>query len=271
MTHSRVITVGKNQLISAALLTFLMHGHTVTAQQSTAASGDAKAAGQAETRSVSASQEASVNAALKDSLDSKHARVGQQVAAVTRQKAKVGDAVVPKGTTLLGHVTSVSEHSRDNANGSVSMLFDQARLKDGTMLPIHAAIRGLAPSATAAAQANDDMSTPMGGASAGAGAGMSGGRSGGERSGLVGGTVSGATNMVGSATNTAVGPVDSSANVAGRTVANTNYGVMAGLSTVPGINLTTSSDTSTSGTISAPGRNVHLDSGTQMTLAVSAR
>ena len=254
--------------LPVAILALFAQGSTTNAQQPTAVNANAQAAGQTTVQSATSSQETAVNAELKNSLDSRHTRVGQQVTAVTRHKATVGSTILPKGTTLLGHVTEVSEHSKDNANGSISMLFDQARLKDGTALPIHATIRSLAPSATSlAAQSDDDtdMSTPV----AGGNIGVSG-RSGGGR-GLIGGTVGGATNAVGYTTNTAAGAVNSTTHVATQAVAGTENGLASGISNLPGVNLTTSNSASASGTVSAPGKNVHLDSGTQMTLGLSVQ
>lgn len=205
-----------------------------------------------------------VQAALKTPIDSRHAKVGQEVTAVTRGDADLGGTRLPKGTTLVGHVTDVAAKGGSNANGSVSMVFDQARLKNGNSVPVHAVLRGIAPAADMQASASDDMMTPAGAASTSGGASVRGG-------GLLGGAAGATRGTLGTVTGTAGSVTGAAVNTVGKT-AHTVAGTAAqGLSSVPGISLTAGADAATSGTLTGAGQNVHLDSGTQLTLGLAAR
>jgi len=214
-----------------------------------------------------ASAEQTVNAELRSAVDSKHAKAGDQVTAVTRQQSALGGTRLPKGTMLIGHVTDVRAHSKSNAEGTVSMVFDQARLKNGTTVPIHTTIRSLAPSAAAQGMAGDDMDMGATAMAPGAGAGMQ--SSGAVRGG--GGLLGGARSTVGGVTNTTGAMVGSTVRGVGETTGAVANTAVRGASGIPGVTLSADAGANTSGTVSAPGHDVHLENGTQMTLGVSSR
>ena len=231
-----------------------------------------------------------VKGELVGKLDSKSARVGQQVVVKTNEKMSTVDGtVIPKGSRLIGHVTQVQAHESSHQDSSMGIEFDQAEIKNGQNVAIHSVIESIAPPANAAAAAsmdNDDsFGAPVGGGRAGSGAmgggGMGGGRSGG---GLVGGTVGSATsatgNMgsgLGSTTRSAVGATgdlagDATARVGDnvRGAATTTESLGAHATAIPGVMLAGDASGSASGMLSAANKNIHLDSGTQMVLGVSA-
>jgi len=291
-----------------------------TAQQSTAvsaASGQLNAAGSASgsanasagpgaaqisgsaSGSASASEEMRpVNAELVGKLDSKSAKVGDQVVMKTTESMKAADGtVIPKGTRLVGHVTSVSAHGKGSADSVMAIQFDRAELKGGTNMAIRSEIRSVAPPAGAAIssgmQSDDSLSGPVGGGMGGGARAMGGGggRLGG--GGLVGGgAVGGVTNSaVGGVANTtgragaglgavagdgagatdhAVGQVAAGAGGRDGLAANAAGGAAAHATGVSGVMLAGDASGKLAGTLSAANRNVHLDSGTQMLLGVSA-
>lgn len=82
-----------------------------------------------------------VDAQLKSKLDTQHAKVGDAVAAQTTAAIKEdGRTVLPKGTKLTGHVTSVTAAESKKSPSRIGVLFDQATLKNGATMPVHFAI-----------------------------------------------------------------------------------------------------------------------------------
>jgi len=242
-------------------------------------------------------QMSQVNGELVSKLDSKSAKVGDEVVVKTTEKATTAEGtVIPKGSRLIGHVTNVQAHGSGSEDSSLGIAFDRAELRGGQSMAIHSTIQSLAPAAnmasSAAAGDDMDMSAPMGGASGGGG--IRGG--GAVRSG--GGLVGGATGAVGSAvhsTGNTVGAASSgvastegqlvhtvgaagrasgnAAAAAGNGVQGTASGtgsLAAHATAVPGVMLAGDASGATSGTLSAARHNVHLDSGTQVILGVSA-
>jgi hypothetical protein len=244
-----------------------------------------------------------VSGELRGKLDAKSARPGDQVIVKTTQKTMLADGTeIPKGTRLVGHVTEAQEHAKGHAESQIGIAFDRAELKGGRSIPIHSAIRSIAPAPSAmASMANNDDLGAGGGGMAGGGRGMVGGGSR-EGGGLLGGggaAVGGVAPMAGRVG----GGLDSTAGVgagaAGSTLGATSgatgsaTGRVAGNATgevgqgmhgaagatsdfathataVPGVMLGGDITGSASGVLSAANRNVHLDSGTQMVLGVAA-
>ncbi|NUQ28052.1 MAG: hypothetical protein HOQ35_06005 [Acidobacteriaceae bacterium] len=235
-------------------------------------------------------QATNLDAELKSSLDSKKAKQGDQVTAVTKSAAVLNNGTtLPKGTTLIGHVTDAAAYTKQAGTGSVTFLFDQAKTKEGNTIPIYAVVRDLKPSLMSQYQmsqtggnADPGMAAPApapdpsgGGGAAPSAGGVVGNTVGGVRGATTdtvnrtGQTVGGATNTVGGAANRAGETVGSTAGqVSGAGTVGANGAVQTA---IPGVMLSGSADTSNSGTVAASGQNVHVDSGSQMTLAVAAR
>ena len=73
----------------------------------------------------------SVNASLKTYLNSKNAKPGQSVVATLETPAIIGALNLPKGSTLTGHVVAVTKHTKETPNGSLTIVFEQAKPKKG--------------------------------------------------------------------------------------------------------------------------------------------
>jgi hypothetical protein len=279
--------VHSNQSANAA--SSVNHGRADASASSSAGGSAGTHVGSASASSISSAAGSAdmrpVTGELEGKLDSKTAKTGDQVVVKTSQKIKTADGfVIPKGSRLVGHVTEVQAHSKQQAKSSMALEFDRVELRGGRSMAIRSAIESVSPSPSAIAAASMDndeaLETPMvGGAVAGGAAG--GGRLGG---GLVGGAVGGAamtTGNVGSGISSAAGStMRATGDVSGAAAGNLGRGVSGAASGasfvgtratgIQGVMLSGSAASSTSGTLSAANRNVHLDSGTQMVLGIAA-
>ena len=241
-----------------------------------------------------------VNGELLGKLDSKNAKVGQQVVVKTTQAFRTANGVVlPKGTHLLGRVTSVHPHRSKKDDGDLGLQFDRALLKGGRTIPIHSVIESVAPSPSMLALSgagNDSMfaDAPMGGGmmtgGAMGGGGLVGGRGIGGGGTLAGGAgaltsaparavntsamgngsgfASAGRNTLGGAGNLGSNISGSANNLRGSAAGN---GLMAPRATaIPGVMLAGDATGMASGTLTAARNNVHLASGTQMVLGIAA-
>jgi|SRR5579859_1946091 len=206
-----------------------------------------------------------VQAELVKPVDAKKCKVGDEVLAKTTHDVKSeGHVVIPKGSKLVGHVTEVKAHSKEQSTSELGIAFDHAILKNGAEMPMALGIQAIGRSqASAAAMTDDTMAAGSTGAMGSSGARASGG----------GGVMGGVRSTAGTAVNTVDNTVGAAANTAGAaggavsgSLSTNSQGVVG----MPGLSL--SSQTSTSGNasvISSQGSNVHLDSGTEMILRVN--
>lgn len=231
-----------------------------------------------------------VDAELTSKLDSKNAALGQEVSARTKATAKLADGTtLPRGTRLVGHVTAVQAHSKDQPYASLAITFDHAELKGGQSVTLRTVIRSVAPPAPTAS-VPDSMMADQEAAVAGPGGQLGGSASTGSRGalGLGGGGVAGGvrgvgqtTSSVGQAAGTTLGGssagaggiVDGAANPEAGVVRQAGDSVSAAprATALPGVMLANSADANVSGTLMASGRNISLDSGTQISLGVIVR
>src|SRR5690348_9167839 len=102
-----------------------------------------------------------VNAKLKSKLDTRHAQVGDKVTAVTTSDVKEhGVKVLPKGSTLTGHVTEVTRAESSKSPSRIGVLFDQAVTQRGQVVPLRAGIASVLTSSSTA-MAGPDMPATM--------------------------------------------------------------------------------------------------------------
>jgi hypothetical protein len=236
-----------------------------TASQETSASA-AKSGAQA----ASALQAGStVQAQLEKPVDARKNKVGDEVVAKTTHDVKSnGQVVIPKGSKLIGHVTEVKAHSKDEATSAVGIAFDHAVLKNGGEMPLAMSIQAIGRSQASAAAMEDSGMPGNAGAMGSAGARSSGG--GGGLVGGVGSTAGGVVNTAGNAAGGAVNTAGAAAGSAGGAVSGSLSSTSQGVVGMPGLSLATDTSTATHGSIvSANGSNVHLDSGTEMVLRVN--
>jgi len=233
----------------------------------------------------SAAEASSVSAALTKSIDTKNAHVGDQVFAKTTSAAVLTDGTrLPKGTKLVGQVTDVKAKSSADKTSHLAFSLDRAILHDGREIPVHTTLTSLAAPA-AALNPTDDLSAASGPVGGGAPAG--GRASGG--GGLGGGLVGGATQAAGGAGNLVGGTtrgIESAANGAVQTVAATEAnganaaGNLTGgvnstsnlqpIANMPGVTFSNAASQGTTASLSAASRNINLESGSQLTLDLSA-
>jgi hypothetical protein len=289
------LSAGAQTATSTSTSTLTGPNHTQVAQSSaTTASRSGlnaanEAAAQSGKMSARTAQATNIQAELTKHIDSKHAKVGDAVFAKTTSTARLADGTkLPKGTKLLGHVTEVSRESGKDKESSLAFGFDHAVLRGGREVPIHAVMRSLTVPRplTADADSGFGADSGLGGQPMGGGA-MRGGAIGG--GGLLGGASQGGANLAGgaegglamathNAAGTTAGMVNANAGGGMRGLGATTNGAMgsgAGATMMPvgnlrGVTFDGSGNTGSSAMLEGRGRNISLESGSQMTLGVSA-
>lgn len=207
-----------------------------SSQTVASASESASAAAKAGRASASAAQATAVSAELTKTLDTKHARVGDEVLAKTTSKATLADGTrLPRGTRLIGQVTEVQAKSHASHDAHLGFVFDRAVLKNGRQIPVDVAVRSLSTPAplAASAAASDDMMASGGGAMAPAGSGVGGSGLIGGTAGVVRGTAGGAGGLAAgtpSALDATAGEAMNSGGRIGRNAPTLNSSSNAGLS-----------------------------------------
>jgi len=255
----------------------------------TQASGNAagQTATQADSAGTSFAQNSNVSAQLTKKIDTKNAKVGDEVLAKTTSNAQLTDGTkVPKGTKLMGQVTEVQAKQGAEKSSHLAFAMNKAILHDGREVPMHAMLTSVAPPMESTMTA-DDLGTSAGPISGSGGVSGGGRASGG--GGLLGGAgrstggvVSSAGSMVGNTTN-GIGSMTSSALRTTEGVGASGMGAVANAGStaatrldhvavpnMPGVMLSSATDSTSSGSLDAQGRNIALESGTQMTMQVAA-
>ncbi len=188
-----------------------------------------------------------VQAELLKPLDARKNKPGDEVLAKTIFDVRSeGRIVIPRGSKLIGHVTEVKEHSKQQADAQLGIAFDHALLKDGTQIPLALTIQAVTrPRANLATTEDDPLDASVGGP---AGAHRS------RRGGLVSGAESTVGDVIDSAGN-ATGAVSDSTTAAASLP---RLSVSAQASAAAGASV-----------ISSKNSNLHLDSGTELMMKVS--
>jgi hypothetical protein len=230
-----------------------------------------------------------INATLSKPVDASKNKPGDEVTATAAEDIKSnGQVVIPRGSKLMGHVTSArprgskGESSSDGASAAGSatgqaasqlgIVFDKAVLKDGREVPLGAAVQALAAGDAAAEGGMHEGSGALSGAGSVAGSGRAagGGLLGGATE-AVGGVARGTADVatgVGSKVGATAGTLQGSAgavgglNAAGR-LASDSRGVFG----MKGLELSSVNSGAAEGSlITSTTRNVRLDRGTRMLL-----
>jgi hypothetical protein len=87
-----------------------------------------------------------VETKLDQTLDTGFTREGDKISAVLQADATLNATKFPKGTKLTGTVVKSVKQDKQHPNAGLVLLFDTAVLKDGSKMPVRAAIVSLAPS-----------------------------------------------------------------------------------------------------------------------------
>ena len=203
-----------------------------------------------------------VHARLQNTLDARHAKVGDEVILKTIQPIKQnGETIVPKGSTLVGRITEVTARQSNKGNSRLGIVFDRLEGKD-ISTAIDASIVSMTNEA-ATAPVPDAFepamapTSPSSSGSRGSGGGLLG-------SGGAGGLLGGAGNSAGGLLNTATSTVG--------TVTNPVLGTATGAagtvgSTINGIQITNS--LSGSAVLSSGNKNVRVEKGTTFHLNIA--
>jgi len=279
---SQQTDLSARQSASSSTVGYHVNESSSTAVYAQRSQSSAAMNGAANESAVKSEEMRPVNTELVGKLDTKSAKVGDRVAVKTTETTKTADGtVIPKGTRLVGHVTSVQPHGAGSANSQMAIQFDRAELKSGQGMAIHSEIRSVSPpaSATMADTSGDEAfgGPRIGGGSMGGNARISGGgravlsgatgTEGRLGTGVVS-TANGNLHESSHAVATAVGTVNHANPIAGA-AGNTSTRGAVRATGVHGVMLAGGSAEGTSGTLSATKQNVHLESGTQMVLGVS--
>lgn len=232
--------------------------------------------------SLSATKATSFGAELTHRIDSKNAKVGDEVIARTTSTAQLaGGEKLPKGTKLIGKVTEVRPKSSANHDGHLAFAFDRAILHNGREIPIHAALDSISAPANLAAMASgsDDFGAGAGPVAVSGGGRASGGLLGGgaaPASGLLGGAASAvasapaqAMNTTGAAVRTTGAVAHQAAHQTAGVVSQTAGATFGAVSYLPGV--TASSTASSTTILDAHGSNVDLSSGTQLMMTAAVQ
>jgi len=103
------------------------------------------AAGQAAASQPQTTGHAAIPVLLSKSLDAKKLKVGEEVTAKTSVTLQGGGLVIPKGSKVIGHVTSVQLRSKGDPQTSIGLAFDKVELPDEKELLIHGLVRAVGP------------------------------------------------------------------------------------------------------------------------------
>jgi hypothetical protein len=247
-----------------------------------------------------------MNATLSHPVDAKKNKPGDEVTAKTTEAVKSdGKVIIPKGSTLKGHVTQAAARDAANSQSALGITFDRVVMSGGREMPVNFTIQAISAAETMASTSSSFGDSAIGSGSSMAGSSMSGGSMGGGSTGggrssgggllggvgsTAGGAVGTTTGVAGNVGGAANGTVNSATNVtsnAGGAVTGTTRGATGGLNSagqltsnsqgvfgMQGLNLqsATAGSTNTQGTlITSTDRNVHLDSGTRMLLAAQGQ
>jgi len=193
-------------------------------------------------------QAASVTAELTKGVDTKRAKVGDEINAKTTNEAKLPDGnVLPKGTKLVGNVVEVTSKSKEQKNSRLVIVLNRAVTKDGHDMPIRAAVT----SVTAPAP-QQSMDLPSGGGAAPTGNG-------------------GADNSGGASVPARSAPTVSSDTAnqtdSGATLKSASDHVPVG--NLPNVFLSAPTTPESAGVLDAHNQNISLESGTKLTVNVS--
>jgi hypothetical protein len=226
-----------------------------------------------------------VHAQLMGNLDSKSAKLGDPVELRTQEKMKIADGTeIPKGTKIMGRVTSVVAHGKTSDNALVAVQFDHAVLKGGQSVAIRSEIQWVAPPPSTSTADMMRSQSDIGGGVMGDATKVTGSSGGGLGTGGPGGysQVNGKFELTdsltmrpGSVTNYGMqAPQTNGQPPAGAgkpSEGSASGGAEPAHATgVPGVMLAGDAGGKISGTFSAMKRNVHLDGGTRIVLAVAA-
>jgi hypothetical protein len=260
-----------NKIFPVILLTIATTGVAMSQQTETRAGGSGRndTSASKQGRQLNLQSGTQLTGQLQNTLDARHAKVGDLVIVKTTQAVKQdGEVIIPKGTRLLGHVTQVQPRTKSNGESRLGIAFD--RLQNGSIVTSITATIVSITQARSNARASDNTADSDVMTSSSARSSSSGG--GAQRGG--GGLLGGVTNTVGGVANTTTstaGNVTGSATRAVGSTVGTTSTVSNTTDSLRGLQITQSSSASADGgsTLSLSSGNLRLESGTTFNVLVS--
>lgn len=212
-----------------------------------------------------------VSGELVTRIDSKKAKSGEPVVVKTTEKATTANGVViPKGSKIMGHITEVQPHSKENPNSRITLQFDQAQLKNGQTVQIKSVIQSVAPAAGAASAGTQDAFGT--GAPGATGMTPAASPTGASPAGSPGMAPAQTTQTQGSTVAMMNGNNQPSGAPAPGTVVSKQGNVAIKTTAIPGVLIATDANgqpfSNASGALLGARQNVNLDGGTKITLAI---
>ncbi len=226
-----------------------------------------------------------VSGELEGKLNSQSAKPGDSVIVKTTQSMTTADGTdVPKGSRLLGHVTSAQAYTKGETNSQLRIAFDRAELRGGVSVAIHSMIQAIAPPRREASDLGYGGAGPgtgSGPAMGGEAGGMGGqGGLGGRAGGAIGAGAPAPGQADTSGDRTAGGAGDATNPMAADIPASMPgpmYGVVQLSDSLaprftgfPGVMLQADASGAASGTLFAANQNIRLDAGTRLVLGIVA-
>jgi hypothetical protein len=100
---------------------------------------------------------------LVKSLDSKKAKEGDEIIARTTSDAHASEGVrIPRGSSVVGHITECKARSKGDAESAMGIAFDKVVFRDGKDIAVKFVIQAVGPSAVLAAMmANQGAPSPL--------------------------------------------------------------------------------------------------------------
>jgi hypothetical protein len=270
------MTVFKGILLSGALIGLAFAqtsatggANTTSATQATTPATSASTQTNS-TTSAAAQSGAVVPVELSKSIDSKKAKVGDEVTGKVLSDVRSGGSVaIPRGSRLLGKITEANARGKGDATSSLGIAFDRAVLKDGSTLNLVSTIQAV----IAPPQLTPPSMGEEGGASAPApnagGGGMAGPIA--STTGAVANTAGSAVGAVGQTAGSAVGDAGADVGLAAGANSPAITSRTVGVVGIKGLELNASADSNSSGSLfTSSGKSVKLDGGTRLLVNVSA-
>ncbi len=213
-----------------------------------------------------------IDGQLQDTLDVKHAKVGDQVLLKTTKAIKQdGRTIVAKGSSLIGHITEVQQKTRSNAASRLGMVFD--RIEGGSLAaPISASIVSIT-NASAGSTMDGTAETDLFGSSGTSVSSSSNTRvSSGSSGGLLSSVGNSVGSVAGSTTRTAGGVLNTTRETTGSVVNTAGSAVGSVGTTVNGLQISNyaSGSAEAGTTISASDRNIRLEKGVTIQLQLNS-
>src|SRR5438046_5303378 len=122
-------------------------GAVAADRSDTSLQGSTAGAAQADDTSASLASGSSVNAVLTKPVDSGRSKPGDPVSARTTQNARTeGGTSIPKGSTLMGHISDAHAAAEGQAASSMGIVFDKGVTRAGHEIPLrYVGIQAVAP------------------------------------------------------------------------------------------------------------------------------